>query len=124
MRTSAIFLLGSVLALLHAAVLAAAPPRAEILFRLANPCPATGQTSGACNGYVIDRIVPPVCGGAEDPSNMQWQTLSQAKEKDRWERIGCRAGRKQVMPSNETYTEAYPLRDAPVAAEVQAQPLQ
>ena len=103
---------------------AAAPSRAEILFRLSNPCPASGQTSGACKGYVIDRIVPVVCGGAEDPSNMQWQTLAEAKEKDKWERIGCRAGRKQVMPTNETYTEAYPLRETPVPAEVQAKPLE
>lgn len=103
---------------------AAAPPRAEILFRLANPCPATGQASGPCKGYVVDRIVPTACGGAEEPSNMQWQTLAEAREKDKWERIGCRAGRRQVIPTNETHTEAYPLRDAPVAAEVEARPLQ
>ena len=102
---------------------AAAPARAEILFRLAHPCPATGQTSGACKGYVIDRIVPVLCGGAQDPSNMQWQTLAEAKEKDKWERIGCRAGRKQTIPTNEAFTEAHPLRDASESAEVQAKPL-
>lgn len=102
---------------------AAAPSRAEVYFRLANPCPSTGQTSGPCKGYVIDRVVPVVCGGAEDPSNMQWQTLAEAKEKDRWERIGCRPGRKQVMPTNESYTEAFPLTGTPDPAEVQATPL-
>ena len=98
--------------------------RAEVLFRLANPCPATGQTQGACKGYVIDRIVPVVCGGAEEPANMQWQTLAEAKEKDKWERIGCRPGRKQVAPQGESITEAFPLRDAPEPAEVRAAPLE
>ena len=81
--------------------------KAEALFRLANPCPATGQSTGACAGYVIDRIVPIVCGGDEAPDNMQWQTVAEAKAKDRWERIGCRPGRKLVIPSGESFTEAY-----------------
>ena len=103
---------------------ASPPSRPEVYFRLANPCPSTGQTAGPCKGYVIDRIVPRVCGGADEPANMQWQTLAEAKEKDKWERIGCRAGRKQVLPANESYTEAFPLRDAPMPADVQAMPLQ
>lgn len=40
-------------------------------------------------GYVIDHIRPLACGGADDPSNMQWQTIEEAKAKDRVERIGC-----------------------------------
>ena len=88
--------------------------KAEVFFRLANPCPSTGQTSGACTGYVIDRIVPVVCGGAEDASNMQWQTIAEAKAKDRWERIGCRPGRKLVIPGPPAYAEAFPL-DLPEA---------
>ena len=83
--------------------------RAEIFFRLANPCPSTGQTNGACKGYVIDRIIPVACGGAEEPSNMQWQTLTDAKEKDRWERIGCRPGRKLVAPAPPVVVEAFPF---------------
>src|SRR4051794_13152259 len=83
------------------------PTNAEIYFRLANPCPSTGETRGACPGYVIDRIIPTLCGGAEEPANMQWRTLAQAKEKARWERIGCRRGRKLVLPGQETnVTEA------------------
>lgn len=37
-------------------------------------------------GYVIDHIKPLSEGGADDPSNMQWQTKAAAKEKDKWER--------------------------------------
>ena len=95
--------------------------KAEVLFRLANPCPASGQTYGECKGYVIDRIIPLICGGAEDPSNMQWQTIAQAREKDKWEKIGCRPGRKLYAPPPPSFTEAYAI-DAPSSA-VEAQPL-
>ena len=39
--------------------------------------------------HVIDHIVPLDCGGADSPSNMQWQTIAEAKAKDAWERNGC-----------------------------------
>ena len=63
-------------------------------FKRIHPCPATGQPKGACPGWVIDHIKPLACGGEDDPSNMQWQTVEDAKAKDRWERKGCetRAG--------------------------------
>lgn len=41
-------------------------------------------------GYVVDHIVPLACGGADAPSNMQWQTVVDAKAKDRVERVECR----------------------------------
>ena|SRR5437588_6522307 len=41
-------------------------------------------------GYVIDHVVPLACGGADASSNMQWQTVAEAKAKDRTERVGCR----------------------------------
>ena len=41
-------------------------------------------------GYVIDHIKPLACGGADAPSNMQWQTVADAKAKDKTERIGCK----------------------------------
>src|SRR4051812_17492076 len=41
-------------------------------------------------GYVIDHVKPLACGGADAPSNMQWQTVADAKSKDKTERIGCR----------------------------------
>ena len=41
-------------------------------------------------GYVVDHKVPLACGGADAPGNMQWQTVGEAKAKDRLERRGCR----------------------------------
>jgi hypothetical protein len=55
-----------------------------------NPCPATHKTKGACPGYVVDHIVALACGGADAPSNMQWQTVAEGKAKDKWERKGCK----------------------------------
>jgi len=44
-------------------------------------------------GYVVDHIVPLCAGGADAPSNMQWQTVEDAKVKDRQERATCAARR-------------------------------
>lgn len=60
-------------------------PKATAGFRKTHPCPATGKTSGACNGYVIDHVVPLKRGGADRQENMQWQTTAAAKAKDRIE---------------------------------------
>jgi len=37
-------------------------------------------------GYVVDHIVPLSKGGRDVPSNMQWQTVQDAKAKDKVER--------------------------------------
>ena len=58
---------------------------ARAAFERANPCPSTGQPAGPCPGYVIDHIVALKRGGADDPSNMQWQTVADAKAKDKIE---------------------------------------
>jgi hypothetical protein len=55
---------------------------ARAAFERSHPCPSTGKTSGACPGYVVDHITPLKRGGADAPSNMQWQTVQAAKEKD------------------------------------------
>ena len=55
-------------------------------FQRQNPCHATVARSGGCNGYVIDHIKALACGVADDPSNMQWQTIAEGKAKDKWER--------------------------------------
>ena len=54
-------------------------------FRHGHPCPATGKTHGACPGYVIDHVRALEHGGADKPSNMQWQTKAAAKAKDKIE---------------------------------------
>jgi hypothetical protein len=48
----------------------------------------TGYPTGR-PGYVVDHIKLLACGGADAPSNMQWQTIEAAKAKDRIERLGC-----------------------------------
>lgn len=59
-------------------------------FKISNPCPANGKTKGSCEGYIIDHIKALACGGLDTPKNMQWQTVDDAKAKDKWERIGCK----------------------------------
>jgi hypothetical protein len=54
-------------------------------FKKAHPCPATGKSSGPCPGYVIDHVQALKHGGADAPSNMQWQTVAAAKAKDKVE---------------------------------------
>ena len=63
--------------------------KAKNIFKYEHPCPATGRSKGACQGYIIDHIKPLACGGVDAASNMQWQTKAEAKAKDKWERKGC-----------------------------------
>jgi len=49
----------------------------------------TGYPHGR-KGYVVDHVKPLACGGADAPSNMQWQTKAEAKAKDKTERLGCK----------------------------------
>lgn len=58
---------------------------AKHAFEKQHPCPSTGRTSGRCPGYVVDHVRPLECGGADAPSNMQWQTLAEGKAKDKIE---------------------------------------
>jgi hypothetical protein len=58
---------------------------AKAEFKKSHPCPATGKSSGACPGYVIDHVQALKHGGADSSSNMQWQTREASKAKDKWE---------------------------------------
>jgi len=49
----------------------------------------TGYPHGR-SGYVVDHIRPLECGGADAPWNMQWQTVEEAKAKDKTEH-NCRS---------------------------------
>lgn len=49
------------------------------IFKALNPKPA------GCKPCIIDHIVPLYKGGADEPENLQWQTVEQAKAKDRVE---------------------------------------
>ena len=53
---------------------------------------STGYPRGR-PGYVVDHVVPLCAGGADAPSNMQWQTVEDAQVKDRQERATCAARR-------------------------------
>lgn len=71
-------------------------PAVRAEFQRLHPCPANGKTRGACPGYVVDHVVPLCAGGADAPSNMQWQTAADAKAKDREEARICRKRRSQA----------------------------
>jgi hypothetical protein len=63
-----------------------------------HPCPATDKTGGACPGYGIAYAIPLCAGGPDDISNMQWQRLEEAKEKDRQARQQCKIETRESEP--------------------------
>lgn len=91
MRLSKTFL--GAAAILMTSIPADSAPRstaAKAEFQRQQPCPATGQHRGKCPGYVIDHVRPLCAGGADAAANMQWQTVADAKAKDREEVKLCR----------------------------------
>ena len=83
--------------ILFSVIASASPHRSSAAvaeFKRQHPCPATGKPRGACPGYVVDHIVPLCANGADAPTNMQWQTVDEAKAKDREERRQCRTLRR------------------------------
>lgn len=59
--------------------------QAKAEFKRQHPCPANGHKRGPCPGYIVDHIQALKRGGADSAKNMQWQTVEEAKQKDRWE---------------------------------------
>ena len=58
---------------------------ARAAFKREHPCPATLLPTGPCPGYIIDHVIALKRGGPDTATNMQWQTVEDAKAKDRWE---------------------------------------
>jgi hypothetical protein len=65
---------------------------AKAAFVRLHACPSTGLHRLPCKGWVIDHVKPLACNGPDLPSNMAWQTIAEGRAKDKWERIGCKAG--------------------------------
>lgn len=65
-------------------------PKQVAAFKRANPCPATNKIQLHCPGYVVDHRWPLCAGGEDNPPNMQWQTIAEAKKKDVLEIKLCR----------------------------------
>ena len=57
-----------------------------VYFKKFHPCPATGNSLGACPGYVMDHVIPLACGGADAVYNLQWLPTDMWKMKSLWER--------------------------------------
>lgn len=90
MRRSLAAILAALLVLPMPAEAGKRDPAQRAAFERAHPCPATGRRSGACKGYVVDHIRALCAGGLDHPANMQWQTIAEAKAKDRLEAQECR----------------------------------
>jgi hypothetical protein len=59
-------------------------------FVVRHPCPSTGMPTGSCPGWIVDHIIPLCAGGPDKRTNMQWQTVVDAKAKDVDERKLCK----------------------------------
>ena len=62
-------------------------------FQKLHPCPANGKSAGPCPGYIKDHIKPLCAGGTDSVENMQWQTVAEAKAKDKLEVRQCSAAK-------------------------------
>ena len=67
--------------------------RADVIraFKKIHPCPSSGKTTGACEGFSIDHVIPLSCYGIDGVSNMQWlpniiKSSAGTIPKDRFER--------------------------------------
>jgi hypothetical protein len=74
-------------------------------FQRENPCPANGDRRGACPGYVIDHVIPVCAGGPDEPANMQWQTIVDARQKDKGEIRECALLRREMKKSQALFDD-------------------
>lgn len=65
-------------------------PAAVAAFKRTHPCPTTNLIQKSCPGYVVDHIIPLCAGGADSPTNMQWQDKAAGLQKDKLEWWLCR----------------------------------
>ena len=60
-------------------------PAVTAKFMRLHPCPSTGKKVGACPGWIKDHKVALCVGGPDSVGNLQWQSVKDAKAKDRIE---------------------------------------
>jgi len=86
----AVIALFACLVVLQAVALVHRDPAQVRHFMKLHPCPGgvDAGSSHRCRGYIVDHVKPLACGGPDLPSNMQWQTVSAAKAKDKVELKG------------------------------------
>lgn len=100
-RYTVLGMLAVVLLMFLATVASAHVVRSETVkrqFMKTHICPSTGLYKLPCKNFVLDHVVPLACGGKDVVSNLQLQTVVAAKAKDKWERIGCKGG-KRITPA-------------------------
>jgi len=56
-------------------------------FQREKPCPAIGQATGACPGYVVDHIVPLKRGGTDEPGICSGRRQRRRKRRTVWSRF-------------------------------------
>lgn len=64
-----------------------------IKFRKLNPCPVLPSKTRVCPGYVVDHIIPLCACGPDKVTNMQWQSISESRVKDKLEVKLCKGNK-------------------------------
>ena len=92
--------------------------KAKAEFRRLNPCPSNGEVRGRCPGYVIDHVAPLCDGGADASDNMAWQSIPEAKRKDRAERAVCGVSGGTTLVMEDEHPVSYTHLTLPTNREV------
>ena len=62
--------------------------KAKAIFKFSHLCPSAGKNRGSYSTCIINQIKALACGGADEPSHMQWQTKKDAINKRQVEAKG------------------------------------